>query len=424
LALAAGCGDSSPPAVSEGCGNAVLEAELGEECDDGNEEQGDGCSANCRLEALEACQGVVDAPPGPLAVAEIAAGLNRPIGGAAAPDDLRRIYVLEQDGRIRVIKDGVLLSRPFLDLSSRVRGDGERGLLGLAFAPDFVVSRVFYVYYTRRSDRAQVLERYQAPSADRADADSARELLVMPDPAANHNGGQLAFGPRDGLLYVATGDGGGVGDPFNNAQNTSTLLGKRLRLDVSGAAGYRIPASNPFASNSPQRGEIWAFGLRNPWRFSFDRESGDLYIGDVGQNAFEELNFQAASSPGGENYGWPVVEGLGHCFRPASDCEQSGLVQPVLDYGHEGVHCSIIGGFVYRGCRMPWLRGTYFFSDYCSGFVRSLRIVSGAPTELTDRTDELGPSGGLGRVTSYLEDARGELYLLSHGGTVFQLVPR
>jgi cysteine-rich repeat protein len=427
IAMMAGCSDSPAPPEPPGpgrCGDAVLQAARGEQCDDGNLEDRDGCSAQCTIESVDPCDGVEAAPEGGLVAKAIATGLERPVGGAAPGHDLRRLYILEQPGRIRVLKDGVLRPEPFLDLRSLVRDGGERGLLGLAFAPDFVVSRRFYVYYTRRSDGAEILSRYRAPTPDAADPASAESLLVTQDPAPNHNGGQLAFGPRDGLLYVGTGDGGGTGDRFNNAQNTGTLLGKVLRLDVSLSSGYQIPASNPFAADPQRRGEIWAYGLRNPWRFSFDRATGDLYIGDVGQDAYEEIDYQPSQSHGAENYGWPIVEGLGHCYRPQVACDQTGLRPPILDYSHDSGACSVIAGFAYRGCRMPWLRGTFFYSDFCAAFVRSLRVVDGQITDQRDRTAELAPGGRLGDITSYLEDARGEVYLLAHSGTVYQIVPR
>jgi glucose/arabinose dehydrogenase len=209
---------------------------------------------------------------------------------------------------------------------------------------------------------------------------------------------------------------------MDNAQSLNSLLGKVLRLDVSGATGYQIPAGNPFTQVDRARGEIWAFGLRNPWRFSFDRPTGDLYLADVGQNSFEEVDYQSGGSGGGENYGWPIVEGAGHCFRPTSGCNQAGLTAPLLDYPNPQEGCSVTGGYVYRGCTLTSLHGTYFYSDYCSGFVRSLRVQQGQAVEQRDRTAELG--GALASVSSFGEDARGELYLLSHEGTVYRLEPR
>ena len=240
---------------------------------------------------------------------------------------------------------------------------------------------------------------------------------MQDQPFANHNGGQLAFG-SDGFLYIGLGDGGSAGDPLGSGQNLGTLLGKLLRIDVDRTEPYAIPAANPFAGSAGARPEIWAFGLRNPWRFAFDRVSGDLLIGDVGQGAVEEIDAEPAPRRGGQNYGWNVTEGS-RCFDPAAGCSQAGITLPVVEYGH-GEGCSITGGVVYRGCRMPGYSGTYFYSDYCSGFVRAFRLEGGRPVDQRDFTAQLGPRRNL---SAFGTDADGEIYMLELGGSIYQIVP-
>jgi glucose/arabinose dehydrogenase len=290
-------------------------------------------------------------------------GLAAPVGVTHAGDNTGKLYVVERAGQIRLIDNGALLQTPFLDISASVLSvGGEQGLLGLAFPPGYATTGRFYVNYTRIPDGATVIARYQrTANPNVADPASDNILLTIPQPAANHNGGQLAFGP-DGFLYIGMGDGGGAGD---TAQTPGSLLGKILRIDVeSGVSPYAIPATNPFVLNLAYRGEIWALGLRNPWRFSFDRQTGDLYIADVGQSSFEEVDFQAAGSAGRQNYGWNIMEGA-RCFgNPA--CSSTGLVLPVAEYDH-GQGCSITGGFVYRGQAYPRIQGVYLYADFCSG---------------------------------------------------------
>ncbi|HXO85627.1 MAG TPA: PQQ-dependent sugar dehydrogenase, partial [Gemmatimonadales bacterium] len=253
------------------------------------------------------------------------------------------------------------------------------------------------------------------------DADVANEALAdtviaIPHPTnANHNGGQLQFGP-DGLLYAATGDGGGGGDPDENAQDLSSLLGKLLRLDVDGASGYAVPSENPFGS------EVWAYGLRNPWRFSFDRQTGDLYIGDVGQNLWEEVDVSLASTGLGKgvNYGWDDMEGT-HCYEPATGCNQTGKTMPVIEYGHTGGACTVVGGYVYRGTRVPALAGHYLYADYCSGFVKSFRFVGGVVTDERDWTADLSPGTF---ITGFGEDADGDVYIMRQSGGLYRIVPK
>ena len=403
-----------------GCGDGVATPD--EECDDGNLVAGDGCTASCRLESTAAlCAGVAPVSGTRITARRILAGLDKPVQVAAPRLDPTRLYVVEQTGRIRVVRAGTLLPDPFIDVSSRISAGDERGLLSISFHPDFARNGRFFLYFTDPNG-AVMIARYEAgANPDVADVSSERVLLSIPHPRGNHNGGLTAFGP-DGYLYAGTGDGGCGGDPDGNGQNRGTLLGKLLRLDVDVDTPpyYRMPATNPFVGTSGARGEIWAWGLRNPWRFAFDRGTGDLYIGDVGQDLFEEVDVQRAGSAGGANYGWNVREGM-HCYQPG--CSAAGFVEPVVEYGHDPA-CAVTGGFVYRGCRLPDLRGTYFYGDLCAAFVRTFRGPDAADPH--DVTDDLNPGGGvtIDQIASFGEDARGELYVVDYGGEVFQIVPR
>ncbi len=326
---------------------------------------------------------------------------------AHAGDGSGRIFVVEQGGRIRIIRNGVLEATSFLDIAGRVSCCGERGLLSVAFPPGYAAKGHFYVNYTDRAGNT-VVARYRLTSdPDIADPDSEQIVLTVPQPYANHNGGQLAFGPNDGYLYIGMGDGGSGGDPQNRAQNPAELLGKLLRIDVeAGVAPYAIPATNPFTQTAGYRGEIWALGLRNPWRFAFDRANGDLYIADVGQNEYEEVDHQPAASRGGENYGWRIMEGT-HCYR-ASGCDPAGLTLPVAEYDHSQ-GCSVTGGLIYRGDQFDRLVGTYLYGDYCSGRVWGLRQTSSGWTHqlLLDTAFNISAFG---------EDEAGEIYLTDYGG--------
>jgi hypothetical protein len=338
-------------------------------------------------------------------------GLQMPLH-LSAPGGDPRLFVVEQRGVIHVARNGQLLTTPFLDIRSKVRSGGEQGLLSVAFHPAYASNGFFYVNYTDVNGDTRV-ERYHAtPTADVADAGSAKLILAVDQPFSNHNGGHILFGP-DGMLYIAMGDGGSGGDPQNNGQNRSTLLGDLLRINVDQGDPYAVPADNPFVNQTQARGEIWAWGLRNPWRIAFDRTDGMLYIADVGQNAWEEVNVVSATAKG-LNFGWNVMEGA-HCFS-SSSCSQSGLTLPVLEYGHSD-GCSITGGVVYRGNRIPALRGHYFYADYCRGWVRSFRFSNGSAS--SRRSWEFG---NIGSVTSFGEDAAGDLYVLSSNGTVYRLV--
>jgi glucose/arabinose dehydrogenase len=344
-----------------------------------------------------------------------AEGLTQPVQVADAGDGSGTLYVVEQGGRIQTIRNGTLGAAPFLDISARVLAGGERGLLGLAFPPGFAAKGYFYVNYTRGGDGATVVARYRVTQdPDVADPSSEEILLVITQPFSNHNGGQIAFGP-DGFLYIGMGDGGSGGDPQGNAQNPAALLGKMLRIDVEGGAiPYGVPPGNPFVGRTGFRGEIWALGLRNPWRFSFDRGTGDLYLGDVGQGSFEEVDFQPASSTGGENYGWNILEG-NSCLGGAA-CNASDFVPPVAVYDHSLGNCSITGGTVYRGDAYPRMQGIYFYGDFCSGQVFGLSR-NGSAWENSLLLD--APF----QISSFGEDEAGNLYATNYsGGSLHEIV--
>lgn len=355
--------------------------------------------------------GTDDPLPTQIVATPVAEGLQAPVHVAAPPGE-HGLWVVEQAGVIRVVREGVVLPTPFLDISGKVTSGGEQGLLSIAFDPGYAANGRFYVDYTG-AEGATFVERYTV-SADPnvADPASAELILTVPQPAANHNGGHLLFGPDD-MLYIAMGDGGGIGDPSGNAQDTGTLLGKILRIDVSGDAPYTIPSDNPFDGTADARAEIWAYGLRNPWRMAFDEPSGLLYIADVGEDEFEEVNAVNASAPG-LNFGWSVVEGTG-CFR-APTCEADEFVQPVHVYDHTGGRCSVTGGAVYRGAAMPALRGHYFFADLCAAGLQTLRVMGGAASEV--RAWDIG---AIGSVTSFGTDGAGELLLTSIEGGIYRL---
>jgi glucose/arabinose dehydrogenase len=377
----------------------------------------DGTPAPSPSDPTGACSaGAPVAGTPPLTTTRVADGLASPLDLQAPPGDRARVFVVEQPGRIRVVRNGSLLAAPFLDISSQVRFGGEQGLLGLAFHPRYLENGRFFVNYTDVRGDTHIAEFRASPAADVADAGSERLVLFVAQPFGNHNAGGMAFG-NDGFLYFGLGDGGSGGDPFGNGQDLGTLLGKMLRIDVDGGSPYAVPPDNPFVGRGGARGEIWAFGLRNPWRFSVDRANGDLYIGDVGQSRREEVDVGLASRRGGENYGWNVMEGF-LCFDPATGCDQGGLTLPALDYSSG---CSVIAGPVYRGCRMPGHHGTFFFGDYCEGFVRSFRLVNGEVADQRDWTDPL--ARGVGSLSAFGVDADGEMYILDLDGDVSKVVP-
>jgi glucose/arabinose dehydrogenase len=349
---------------------------------------------------------------------EVATGLSFPLYLTAPPQDLTRLFIVERTGAIRIVKDGTLLTTPFLDLSGQVSLDGEQGLLGLAFYPDYATSGRFLVHYTDPAGDTRLSIFQVSANPDVADGTSEQVILTADQPFSNHNGGQIAFGP-DEFLYLGLGDGGGANDPQGRGQDRSDLLGSILRVDVSSGTSYTVPPDNPFVGQQPAvRPEIWSYGLRNPWRFSFDRVAGDLYIADVGQSSLEEIDVAAASAGGGRgaNYGWSIIEGE-QCVG-GGQCDRTGLTLPTFQYSHED-GCSIIGGYVYRGSALPDLQGTYFFGDYCGGWVHSLRYSSGTATDVTD-WPALHAAGSL---TSFGEDAVGELYVLESSGRISKIVP-
>ena len=341
----------------------------------------------------------------------VASGLDQPLFVTAAPGDARRLFVVEQTGRIRVVRDGVLLEAPFVDLSGRISCCSERGLLGLAFHPDYADNGRFFVNFTNVDGDTEVIELARSSDPDRASPATIRGFFTVAQPFANHNGGMLAFGP-DGFLYVGLGDGGAGGDPQDNAQNPATKLGKILRIDVD---AYPTPPPGNAPGGDP---DVLHRGLRNPWRFSFDRATGDLYVGDVGQNRLEEIDVVPAGS-GGRNFGWRVME-ASQCFQPRDGCDTTGLLLPVVEYDRE-VGCSVTGGYVYRGSAVPGLVGRYLYGDYCSNRVFAFRWSDGVASEPVELTADLDPDGLIQGLSSFGEDAAGELYVTSLGGSVFRI---
>jgi glucose/arabinose dehydrogenase len=349
----------------------------------------------------------------------LVSGLTLPVQITHPGDGSGRIIVGEQAGILWVIKDGVRQATPFLDITGKVLtdpGSEEPGLLSIAFPPGYAQRGYFYVSYVDRGNNV-VLSRYRITAdPDIADPASEQVLLTVPPPGSSrfHYGGELEFGPRDGYLYMSVGDGGPQGDPLGNAQNPGLLRGKLLRIDTeSDLSHYLIPASNPYTQTAGYRGEIWALGFRNPWRFAFDRHTGDLYIGDVGNNSYEEVDFQPYDSPGGENYGWNIMEGF-HCYKPSTGCNTAGLTLPVAEYDHtQG--CAVIGGAVYRGALYPGLQGIYLYGDHCAGRIWGLQrdgptwqaqLLAAAPFE----------------ISTFGEDESGNVYVAGYiTGTVYRI---
>ncbi len=352
-------------------------------------------------------------PTSGLSLEEVATGLNAPVFLTHAGDS--RLFIVEQGGGIRIVENGQLLGTPFLDISNLVLHREEQGLLSMAFHRDYSTNEFFYVYHIDQGGDTRVA-RYTG-SGNTADESSGLTIMTIDQPFENHNGGQLTFG-ADGMLYVALGDGGNQDDPLGHGQNTATILGSILRIDVDNpdtGLNYGIPSDNPFFGSGTARGEIWVYGLRNPWRFAFDDTGGRLYVADVGQGSFEEVT-AVLSDNGGFNFGWNVMEGM-NCFMAAT-CDQSGLVLPVLQYDNTGFagNCSIIGGYVYRGSELTNLQGHYFYSDFCGGFLRSFRFNNGAPA------DEQDWGLDAGSVTSFGQDVAGELYMVVAEGAVLKIV--
>ncbi len=364
--------------------------------------------------AISACSPETDPEPTPdgnvsLTLDQVATGLTGPVYVTSPPGD-SRLFIVEQPGRIRIVQNGQLLPTPFLDIISRVGSGGERGMLSLAFHPQYSTNGFLYVYFTATNGEIRI-ERFTA-TGNTANPSTSKLILSVPHPRGNHNGGLAMFGP-DGMLYLGLGDGGGGGDPDLNGQNENTLLGALLRIDVNSGDPYGIPAGNPFIGRNDARPEVWATGLRNPWRFAFDAQGGNLYIADVGQGELEEVNVVGATRAG-VNYGWNIMEGTS-CYN-ASTCNKQGLELPVLEYRHLGNACSVTGGFVYRGTAIPEIAGHYFYGDYCAGFVKSFKFQNGSATE--ERTWEFG---NIGNVLSFGQDSAGELYITSGNGTVYRI---
>jgi glucose/arabinose dehydrogenase len=371
------------------------------------------------LFALAGCGDSTGSTPAtvpPLGLDTVLTGLSHPLFVTTPPGDHTRLFIVERTGTIRILKNGALLPTPFLDITSEVSTGSEQGILGMAFAPDYATSRMFVVYYIAPNTDA-ILSRFHVPAGTPDVADPTEDtLLTIGEPIGDHNGGMLAFG-RDGDLYLSSGDGGCCGDPNGHGQDRTELLGSILRLGVGSSGPYTIPASNPWATHPTFRHELWNYGLRNPWRFSFDRATGDLYIADVGDGTREEVDVLSHLSTGGENLGWRIMEGT-ECYGGGA-CDMTGLTLPVLDYDHsEG--CSIIGGYVYRGAAIPALRGTYFYADFCSAWIRSFRWSGNLVTDkqeypLLDASEF---------PNSFGEDADGELYITSEAGNLYKIVAR
>ncbi len=393
------------------------------------------------------CAGISETTGDELTTVRIASGLLRPIFVTSPPGDLQRLFAVQQDGSIRIIKNGVLQAGDFLSIPDEVRSPadsagGEEGLLGMAFDPNYAGNGHFFLYHTIPDGSQNVVARYtRSADPDVADPNSREEVIAFTHTGANnHNGGMIAFGPQDGYLYIGTGDGGGGCDPSGRAQDLLSNLGKLLRIDVD-PLPYTIPPDNPWApANDPGdagNDEIWSRGLRNPWRWSFAGPMAPdpqaIFIGDVGQMVFEEVSYSPGGTGGGENYGWDIYEGE-ECPAPSCTatppCLLPGHVLPLVSYATSS-GCVVTGGYVYHGCRMPDLHGRYFYSDYCNGFIKSFRVVGGEDVDPNDHTMELAPGGGLAirNITSYGVDERGEIYIVDYdtfgslNGEVYKIVP-
>lgn len=356
--------------------------------------------------------------------------------------DNSRLFILNQKGQIHIVKNGKTLDKPFLDISDRVHGSlvpgSEEGLLGLAFHPNYFSNGFFYVNYVNKNDTSIVSRFTVSNNPESADKQTEKIILKLAQPFGNHNGGHLQFGPKDGMLYIGFGDGGKWGDPYNNAQNLNTLLGAILRIDIDSGDPYRIPPDNPFVNQKDIRPEIFCYGLRNPWRYSFDRETNDLLIGDVGQNLWEEVNWNTWEEAKGANFGWRIME-ADHCYNPAELCDTTGLVKPVHEYPNnanymkiligmdeaEATGCSVTGGYIYRGAILPELKGTYIFGDYCTGRIWSFKKSDNKPVRFRNlrialkKTSEDLPLF----ISSFGEDNLGELYVVDYLGAIYKFVP-
>ena len=368
-------------------------------------------------------------------------GFKKPVFVISYPTDASILYVVEQAGRIIVLDSGQKKSEPFFNINKRVvnpfRPGDERGLLGFAFHPDYENNKKFYINYID-NDGHTIVSEFIAQSKYKADHNSERVLLKLEQPYGNHNGGHIEFG-KDGYLYIAIGDGGAAGDPLDSGQDLTSLFGKVIRIDINGSP-YSIPKSNPFYGIKNAREEIWAWGLRNVWRFSFDKKTGDIYYGDVGQNKWEEVNFEPASSSGGNNYGWRQME-ASYCFEPKENCKRDGMVLPIIEYPNDAYHpafalgrknqlnvegCSVTGGYVYRGKKLKGFEGVYFFGDYCSGNIWSFKVIDGKANEFKNRTEEINIADGefTNYISSFGQDADGEIYIVDYNGAVYKIIAK
>ena len=374
----------------------------------------------------------------------IADGYKKPVFITSSPNNAKLLYIVEQAGLIKIINDGKKLSRPFFDINKRVvnpnRPGDERGLLGFAFHPNHTNNGKFYINYMD-NDGNTIISEFSTNSKLRADHKSERIILKLKQPYGNHNGGDIQFGP-DGYLYISIGDGGKAGDPLNAGQDLSSLFGKIIRIDIE-QKPYGIPKSNPFFGQKDKREEIWAWGLRNVWRFSFDKQTGDKYLADVGQNKWEEVNFEPASSEGGLNYGWRIME-ANHCYDPKENCPTEGLIKPIIEYPNDANHpafafriieelsfsetdvegCSVTGGYVYRGQKIKSMEGQYIFGDYCSGNIWTLKVVNGKAINFKNRTEEINIGGGefTTYISSFGQDSDGEIYIIDYNGGIYKLI--
>lgn len=374
----------------------------------------------------------------------IADGYKKPVFITSYPNNAKLLYIVEQAGLIKLINDGKKLSRPFFDINKRVvnpnRPGDERGLLGFAFHPNHTNNGKFYINYMD-NDGNTIVSEFSTNSELRANHKSERIILKLKQPYGNHNGGDIQFGP-DGYLYISIGDGGKAGDPLNAGQDLSSLFGKIIRIDIE-QKPYGIPKSNPFFGQKGKRGEIWAWGLRNVWRFSFDKQTGDKYLADVGQNKWEEVNFEPASSKGGLNYGWRIME-ANHCYDPKENCPTEGLIKPIIEYPNDANHpafafriieelsfsetdvegCSVTGGYVYRGQKIKSMQGQYIFGDYCSGNIWTLKVVNGKAINFKNRTEEINIGGGefTTYISSFGQDSDGEIYIIDYNGGIYKLI--
>jgi glucose/arabinose dehydrogenase len=367
----------------------------------------------------------------------VADGFKKPLFVTSHPENSKFLYVVEQAGKIIIINNGEKLDEPFLDITDRVvrpgRPGDERGLLGFAFHPDYAKNKKFYVNYIN-DDGFTIVSEFSAQSNLKANSSSERTVFNLKQPYSNHNGGHMQFGP-DNYLYISIGDGGKRGDPLNAGQDLNTLFGKIIRIDIN-KVPYGIPKSNPYYGQKNKRGEIWAWGFRNVWRFSFDRKIGDIYYGDVGQNKWEEINYEPYNSKGGNNYGWRIME-ASKCYNPEKNCDEKGLTLPIHEYPNDANYmvvlgggsqtnsdgCSVTGGYVYRGSKIKGLNGYYIFGDYCSGNIWTFKVINDKATSLTNRTKEINL--GNGEFTTYIssfgEDADGELYIVEYNGGIYKI---